>query len=202
LLHAVTSAAIPVFPEISMGLALIVLLVLAVFLAFTYNALARLRLLSANAWADIDVQLKRRHDLIPSLVAAVKGHAGYEKGTLESVVQARNRAAGADGPAAAGAAEGALATQVRQIFALAEAYPDLKAAESFLSLQRNLSEIEDHIQNARRYYNAVVRDLNTRIAQFPSNLVAGTMGFAPREFFELSDEGEASAPAVDLGGSR
>jgi LemA protein len=185
-----------------MGLALIVLLVLAVFLVFTYNGLARLRLLSANAWADIDVQLKRRHDLIPSLVAAVKGHAGYEKGTLESVVQARNRAAGAGGPAAAGAAEGALAAQVRQIFALAEAYPDLKAAESFLSLQRSLTEIEDHIQNARRYYNAVVRDLNTRIAQFPANLVAGIMGFAPREFFELSDEAEAATPSVDLGGGR
>jgi LemA protein len=183
-----------------LGLALIVLLVLAVLVALTYNSLARLRLLAGNAWADIDVQLKRRHDLIPSLVAAVKGHAGYEKGTLESVVQARNRAASAGGPAAAGAAEGDLARSVRQIFALAEAYPDLKAAESFLSLQRSLSEIEDHIQNSRRYYNAVVRDFNTKIAQFPSNLVAGALGFRPREFFGLSDAAEQAPPAVNLGG--
>jgi LemA protein len=185
-----------------MAIALVSLLVAAVLLAVAYNSLARLRLLAANAWADIDVQLKRRHDLIPSLVAAVKGHAGYEQNTLESVVQARNRAADAGGPAAAGAAEGALAAQVRQILALAEAYPDLKAAESFLSLQRSLTEIEDHIQNARRYYNAVVRDYNTRLAQFPVNLVAGAMGFVPAEFFELSDAGEAASPAVDLGGGR
>lgn len=185
-----------------MGIALSVLLLVAILVAISYNSLARLRLLTANAWADIDVQLKRRHDLIPSLVAAVKGHAGYERGTLESVVNARNRAAGAGGPAAAGAAEGALALQVRQILALAEAYPDLKAAESFLALQRSLTEIEDHIQNARRYYNAVVRDYNTRIAQFPSNIVAGTMRFVPAEFFELSDSAESAAPAVDLGGGR
>jgi LemA protein len=183
-----------------MGLTLAILIALAAFAALTYNSLARLRLLASNAWADIDVQLKRRHDLIPTLVATVKGHAGYEKGTLESVVQARNRAASAGGPAAASEAEGALAAQVRQIFALAEAYPDLKAAESFLSLQRSLTEIEDHIQNARRYYNAVVRDFNTKIAQFPSNLVAGALGFRPREFFGLSDSAEQAPPAVDLGG--
>jgi LemA protein len=182
-----------------MGLALLVLLAIAIFVALTYNTLARLRLLASNAWADIDVQLKRRHDLIPALVAAVKGHAGYEKGTLESVVQARNRAASAGGPAAAGAAEGELTRSVRQIFALAEAYPDLKAAESFLSLQRSLTEIEDHIQNARRYYNAVVRDFNTKIAQFPANLIAGALGFQPREFFGLSDSAEQAPPAVDLG---
>jgi LemA protein len=182
-----------------MALALLVLFGLAIFVVLTYNALARLRLLASNAWSDIDVQLKRRHDLIPSLVAAVKGHAGYEKGTLESVVEARNRAMSASGPATAGEAEGALAASVRQIFALGEAYPDLKAAESFLSLQRNLSEIEDQIQNARRYYNAVVRDLNTKIAQFPSNLVAGSLGFRPREYFGLNDQSEQAAPRIDLG---
>jgi LemA protein len=183
-----------------MGLALVVLLVLAALVVLLYNGLARLRLLASNAWADIDVQLKRRHDLIPTLVAAVKGHAGYERGALESVVQARNRAASAGGPAAAGEAEGALAASVRQVFALAEAYPDLKAAESFLSLQRSLTEIEEHIQNARRYYNAVVRDLNTKIAQFPANLVASALGFRPREFFELGDTSEGRPPKVDLGG--
>ena len=183
-----------------MSLVLLVLLGLAVFVIITYNGLAKLKLLATNAWADIDVQLKRRHDLIPALVAAVKGHAGYEKGTLEAVVEARNRAMSAGGPAAAGEAEGALAASVRQIFALAEAYPDLKAAESFLSLQRNLSAIEDAIQNARRYYNAVVRDLNTKIAQFPSNLVASAFGFRPRESFGLDNPSEKAAPGVDLGG--
>ena len=182
-----------------MGLVLLVLLGLAVFVILTYNSLARLRLLASNAWADIDVQLKRRHDLIPTLVASVKGHADYEKGTLQAVVEARNRAMSAAGPASAGEAEGALAASVRQIFALAEAYPDLKAAESFLSLQRNLSDIEDDIQNARRYYNAVVRDLNTRIAQFPSNLVASALGFRPRESFGLDDPSERGTPSVDLG---
>jgi LemA protein len=181
------------------SLVLLVLVGLAVFVVITYNGLAKLKLLATNAWADIDVQLKRRHDLIPMLVASVKGHAGYEKGTLEAVVEARNRAVSAGGPASAGQAEGALAASVRQIFALAEAYPDLKAAESFLSLQRNLSEIEDHIQNARRYYNAVVRDLNTKIAQFPSNLVASAFGFRPRESFGLDNPSEKAAPAVDLG---
>ena len=185
-----------------MVLAIIIVLALLVFVAFTYNGLARLRLLASNAWADIDVQLKRRHDLIPSLVAAVRGHAGYEKGTLEGVIEARNRAASAGGPAAAGQAEGALAASVRQLFALAEAYPDLKAGESFLGLQRTLTEIEDHIQNARRYYNAVVRDLNTRIAQFPANLIAGLFGFQPREFFGLGDGSEQDPPSVDLGTGR
>jgi LemA protein len=167
-----------------------------------YNSLARLRLLAANAWSDIDVQLKRRHDLIPTLVAAVKGHAGYEKGTLEAVVEARSRAVGAGGPAAAGEAERALAGSVQQLLAVAEAYPELRAAESFLSLQRNLVEIEDHIQNARRYYNAVVRDLNTQIAQFPSNLVAGSFGFRPREYFGLADQSEQTPPQFDLGAGR
>jgi LemA protein len=184
-----------------MPVALVLLLALALFVALAYNSLARLRLLAANAWADIDVQLKRRHDLIPALVAAVKGHAGYERGTLDAVVQARSRAVAATGPAAAGEAEGALARSVRQIFAVAEAYPELKAAESFLSLQRNLTEIEDQLQNARRYYNAVVRDLNTRIAQFPTNLVAGAFGFRPAEFFGLDDRADSAPPAVDLGTS-
>lgn len=180
-----------------MSLTLFLLLGLALVGVLFYNSLARLRLLAANAWADIDVQLKRRHDLVPTLVAAVKGHAGYEKQTLEAVVEARNRAVSAGGPAAAGEAERNLAGSVRQLFALAEAYPDLKAGESYLSLQRSLTEIEDHIQQARRYYNAVVRDFNTRIAQFPANLIAGLFGFRPREYFGLSDEAEQAPPQVD-----
>ena len=184
-----------------MGLALLVLLVLVVALIVTYNSLASLRQLAANAWADIDVQLKRRHDLVPNLVAVVKGHAGYERGTLEKVVEARNRAVAAGGPAQAGVAERELAGSVRQLVALAEAYPDLKAGQSFLELQRSLTEIEDHVQDARRYYNAVVRDLNTRIAQFPVNLIAGPLGFRPREVFGLADGSEEAPPTVDLGGT-
>ena len=170
-----------------------------VYVIVAYNSLTRLRLLGNNAWADIDVQLKRRHDLVPLLVATVKGHTGFERGTYQAVADARTRALGATGPASSGAAEAALSGALRQVFALAEAYPDLRAAESFLSLQKSLTEIEDHIQNARRYYNAVVRDYNTRIAQFPSNLVAGPLGFRAREFFGLADASESAAPGVDFG---
>ncbi len=177
-------------------LLIVLLVVVAGFLVLTWNSLTRLRQLARNAWADIDVQLKRRHDLVPNLVAAVQGHAGYERQTLEAVVEARNRATAAAGPAAAGAAEGALAAQVGQLLAIAEAYPDLKAAGSFLELQRGLVEIEDHIQDSRRYYNAVVRDLNTKIELFPSNLVAGLLGFRREEFFGLEDRAEAAAPRV------
>ena len=178
---------------------LIVLGAITLYIIFQYNSLTRLRLLANGAWADIDVQLKRRHDLVPRLVETVKGHTGYERGTIEAVVAARNRATAVTGPAAAGAAEGELGSAVRQVFALAEAYPDLKAGESFLSLQRSLTEIEDHIQNARRYYNAVVRDLNTKVAQFPANLIAGPFGIRPREFFGLADASEAAAPGIEFG---
>ena len=181
-----------------MGPALAVLAALAVLVVIMYNSLARLRLLADNAWSDIDVQLKRRHDLVPTLVASVKGHAGYEKDTLEAVVQARNRAMGATGPAASGSAEATLAGSVRQLMVLAEAYPDLKAAGSFLELQRTLTDLEDHIQNARRYYNAVTRDYNTKIGQFPSNIIAGWFKFILREFFELEAPAEREAPKVDF----
>lgn len=184
-----------------MGLVIAGLLVIAGFVIVTYNGLARLRLLADGAWADIDVQLKRRHDLVPALVASVTGHAGYERETLEAVVTARNRATAAETPGAIGPAEGALSTQIRQIFALAEAYPDLRATESFLALQRNLTEIEDHVQNARRYYNAVVRDLNTRIAQFPASLVAGPFGFRAREFFQIDADAERANPTIRLEGN-
>src|ERR1043166_4939206 len=171
-------------PEMGLAIAAGVLVVL--YAIWTFNRLTQLRQLADNAWADIDVQLKRRHDLIPSVVAVVKGHAGYERGTLESVVEARSRALQVSGPAARAEAEAPVAGSLRNIFAIAEAYPDLHAMESFRELQRTLSEVEDHLQNARRYYNAVVRDLNTRIAQFPSNLVAGLLRFSPREFFGLA----------------
>ena len=179
-------------------LLLAVAVAVVVYLVVTFNGLIRLRMLARNAWSDIDVQLRRRHDLVPVLVSTVKGHAGYEKGTLEAVVAARNRAAGAGGPAAAGAAEQELAGQVGRLLALAEAYPDLQAGQSFLELQRSLTEIEDHIQNARRYYNAVVRDFNTRIQQFPSSLVAAPFGFRSQEFFGLDDRSQAAVPQVDV----
>jgi LemA protein len=165
----------------------------------TFNRLTHLRQLADNAWADIDVQLKRRHDLIPSVVSVVKGHAGYERGTLEAVTEARSQAIQATSPGEKARAEEPVERSLHRVFAIAEAYPDLRAVESFRQLQLTLSEIEDHLQNARRYYNAVVRDFNTRIGQFPSNLVAKTMGFRPREFFGIEDDRERAVPAVETG---
>lgn len=154
-----------------------------------YNGLVRLNVQADNAWSDIDVQLKRRHDLIPNVVETVKGYAAHERQTLEAVVNARSRAVSVQGggPAERGQAEGMLTTALRGLFALAESYPQLRATENFGQLQSTLAQIEDAIQNARRYYNAVVRDLNTRIQQFPSNVLAGALGFRNREFFEIPD---------------
>jgi len=165
-----------------------------------YNTLVRLRVQCDNAWADIDVQLKRRHDLVPNLVETVKGYAGHEKGTFDAVVEARGRAMNAQGPAARAEAEGILGAALKSLFALAEAYPQLRAVESFNSLQASLNEIELAIQNSRRYYNAVVREMNVRVAQFPSNLVASIGGFPAREFFEIA-EAEKEVPQVGFGGT-
>ncbi len=180
-------------------LIIVVLLVLAFI--FIYNGLVRLRVQCDNAWSDIDVQLKRRYDLIPNVVETVKGYAAHERETLEGVVAARNQAMAAQGPAAKAGAEGALTAALRQVFALAEAYPQLRAVESFTQLQQTLNQIEDSLQNARRYYNAVVRDFNTKIAQFPSNFVAGMFNFKPREFFEISAPAEREVPKVSFGGT-
>lgn len=163
-----------------------------------YNRLVKLRVQCDNAWADIDVQLKRRHDLIPNVVETVKGYAAHEQDTLEQVVEARQQAVDAQGPAEQAEAEGFLTDALRQLFALSEDYPDLKAAANFRELQSTLSEIETALQNARRYYNAVVRDFNTRVEQFPSNLVAGAFGFEKREFFALSEEAERAVPEVEF----
>jgi LemA protein len=170
-------------------LILAVLAVIALALISIYNGLVRLNVQVDNAWSDIDVQLKRRHDLIPNVVETVKGYAAHERQTLEAVVNARNRAVSVQGagPAERGQAEGALTTALRGLFALAESYPQLRATENFQQLQSTLGQIEDAVQNARRYYNAVVRDLNTKVQQFPSNLVAGMFGFKNREFFEIPD---------------
>ncbi len=177
-----------------LGTVAVVLLIIV-----SYNGLVRLKVQCDNAWADIDVQLKRRYDLIPNLVETVKGYAAHEKGTFEAVIQARNSSMSAQGPAAKAEAEGTLAGALRQVFALAEAYPQLRAVESFTQLQASLNQIEDTLQNARRYYNAVVRDFNTRIAQFPTNLIASMGNFKAREFFEISAPAEREVPKVSFG---
>jgi len=181
------------------GLIILGLLVLLVVLGIgMYNSLVRLKVQTDNAWADIDVQLKRRYDLIPNLVETVKGYAGHEKGTLEAVINARNRAMNATSPGDKAQAENMLSGALKSLFALAEAYPQLRAIESFTSLQNSLSQIEDTVQNARRYYNAVVRDLNTKIQQFPTNIFANMLGFKPREFFEVTAPAEREAPKVSF----
>ncbi len=182
-----------------MWIVLLILVVLIVAFIGMYNGLVKLRVRVDNSWADIDVQLKRRYDLIPNLVETVKGYASHEKDTLEAVIEARNRAMAVQDPEAKAEAENVLTGALRQLFALAEAYPQLRAVESFTELQGSLNEIEDAVQNARRYYNAVVRDYNTKIHTVPSNLVAGMFGFQPRQFFGLEDEHEREAPKVDFG---
>src|ERR1700719_302177 len=177
---------------------LVVLVLIVIFVIGMYNSLVRLKVTCDNAWADIDVQLKRRYDLIPNLVETVKGYAGHEKGTLEAVINARNRAMTAAGPADKAQAENMLSGALKSLFALSEAYAQLRAVESFTSLQNSLTQIEDAVQNARRYYNAVVRDLNTKIQQFPSNIFANMLGFKAREFFEVTAQAEREAPKVSF----
>jgi LemA protein len=175
-------------------------LLLVLGLIVVYNRLAQLNVQADNAWADIDVQLKRRHDLIPNLVQTVQGYASHEKESFRAVIEARNSAIAARGVAMRQQAEQQLAASLGQLFALAEAYPALRAEESFQTLQANLSQIEETLQSARRYYNAVVRDLNTAIVQFPSNLVAGGFAIRPRTYFELENPAEAAVPAVRFDG--
>jgi LemA protein len=162
-----------------------VLIFIAVLLIGMYNGLVQLRVRADNAWSDIDVQLKRRHDLIPNLVETVKGYATHEKGTFEDIAKFRSMAMQATAPADKAAAENQLTGALKSLFAVAENYPDLKASAEFTQLQGSLNEVEDTIQNARRYYNAVVRDLNTKIQSFPTNLLAGMFGFQQKQFFEV-----------------
>lgn len=183
-------------------LVLLAVAVIGVWAVVIYNRLVSLRVRSRSAWADIDVQLKRRHDLIPNLVETVEGYAGHERETLRGVVEARNRARqasqeGAD-PERRAEAEGELSQFLGRLFALSEEYPELRAVESFVDLQDSLEEIEEAIQDARRYYNAVVRDYNTEIEQFPERLVARPLGFQPRTFFEVETAREREAPEVEF----
>lgn len=170
---------------------------LAVFAIVTYNRLVGLRVRSQNAWSDVDVQLKRRADLVPNLVETVKGYAAHESGTLQAVTEARTRVVAAQGagPAERAAAEAGLGAALRGLTVAVEAYPELQASGGFRDLQAQLSGIEEAIGSARRYYNAVVRDLNTAILSFPANLLAGPLGFQPREFFEAA-ESERAVPQV------
>jgi LemA protein len=177
---------------------LIVLGGVAFYVVSLYNRLVKLRNGAESAWSDIDVQLKRRYELIPNLVETVKGYAAHEKGTFEEVTRARSQAMQASGPGEKSAAEGNLSRVLKSLFAVAEAYPELRANQNFLSLQEELSNLENAIQNARRYYNAVVRDLNTRCEAFPSNLVASRFGFEKKEYFELDAPEERTAPAVSF----
>jgi len=174
-------------------LAIIVLGVLYVII--TYSALVSLKTRAEEAWSDIQVQMKRRYDLIPNLVETVKGYMKHEAGTLEAVVEARSRAmADTGGPGHQAETEGVLQQALKNLFALAENYPDLKANQNFMQLQADLTDTENRINMSRRYFNGSVRDLNVKIDQFPSNLVAQQFNFEKGEFFEL-DEGEAAAAA-------
>ncbi|MFO8173749.1 MAG: LemA family protein [Gemmatimonadota bacterium] len=174
---------------------LAILLLVVIIGGFLYNSLVRLREQADAAWADIDVQLKRRYDLVPNLVETVKGYAGHEEETLQKVIRARSAAMSASGPAEQGAAENLLTGALKSIFALSESYPQLQAAQGFRDLQASLAELEDNLQASRKYYNAVVRDYNTLIHQVPSNVIARAFQFQKREFFEI-DEGERSVPTV------
>jgi LemA protein len=169
-----------------------VIVVVALFLIVVYNRLVSLRQVVGQSWSDISVQLKQRHDLVPNLVETVKGYAAHERGTLEAVTQARNAAVAANSPQAQAAAENMLTGALRQLFALSEAYPDLKASQNFQQLQSDLSDLENKIAASRRFFNNAVQEYNAATQQFPAVLIAGPMGFTQRTFFEL-DEGERAA---------
>ena len=172
--------------------------VVILYLIFIYNGLVKARQVKEEAWSGIDVQLKRRADLIPNLIETVKGYAAHEKGTLEQIVELRNKAQSVPAGDVAGRAqaEGILSQALGKIFALAEAYPDLKANQNFSELQQSLETIEEEILMSRRYYNGAARDLNVKVESFPSNLIAGPFGFAKAPFFEITNEADRAVPSV------
>ncbi len=176
--------------------ALVVAIVL--FIIGIYNALIKLKIDAEGSWSDIDTQLKRRFDLIPNLVETVKGYAAHESQVFEEVARARSQAMQASGPAATAQAEAGLTGALKSLFAVAENYPQLKADANFMQLQTTLNEIEDHINKARRYYNAVVREYNTKLQVFPNNIVASLFTFPPKDFFELDSEEERKNVKVDF----
>lgn len=170
-----------------------IIALLVIWVIIIYNGLVAMRQRVNQAFADVDVQLKQRHDLVPNLVETVKGYAAHERGTLDAVVQARNAAMTAQGPAQMAQAENALTGALRQLFALSEAYPDLKANQNFQQLQMELSDLENKIAAARRFFNNAVQEYNTGIQQFPAVLLAGPTGFTQKEFFDLGAERETAA---------
>ena len=175
----------------------VIILLVIVYLVAAYNGLIRRRNQIENAWSQIDVQLKRRHDLIPNLVETVKGYAAHEKSTLDAVIQARNAAVAAPTPSATAAAEGQLTGALRQLFALGEAYPDLKANQNFLALQEELSATEGRVAYARQFYNDSVLEYNNKLQQFPTVYYAKILHFQRREYFE-TDEAARETPAVEF----
>jgi LemA protein len=173
-----------------------VLVAIALYAIFVFNRLIRLGNLAREGWSGIDVQLKRRTDLVPNLVATVQAYAAHERTVLEEVTASRQSSIAADDVARRASAENALQGSLGRLFAVAEAYPDLKADKNFLALQQQLAEIEDQLQMARRYYNGTVRNLNINIQSFPDNLLAGMLGFRALPFFELEDRAQAATPSV------
>ena len=171
-----------------------------VYAIAVFNTLVRARQMANEAWSGIDVQLKRRSDLIPNLVEIVKAYAGHERSVLEEVTALRGaaRALPTDDVASRAQAEGALSVALGKLLAVAESYPDLKASGNFLELQQQLNALENELQMARRYYNGAVRNLNVLVQSFPSNLIAGVFGFAPRDYFEVSDVADRAVPQINL----
>jgi len=176
-----------------------VVVLIGLWAAFLYNGLIRARNACDESWSDIETELKRRYNLIPNLIETVKGYAAHERETLNAVVEARNRALASTGrPSEQAKDENVLVGALRQLFALAENYPDLKANENFLKLQEELANTEDRIQAARRFYNANVRDFNNRLEIFPSNLIAQSLGFEKRDYFEIEDAALRELPRVSF----
>jgi LemA protein len=187
-----------VSPTVIVLIVLAVIVLAILYVIFAYNGMIRSRNMVDEAWSGIDVQLKRRHDLIPNLVESVKGYAAHERDVFQAVTDARAKAMSAAGPAASGAAEGVLGQALGRLLAVAEAYPQLRATENFQQLQAELSNTEDQIAAARRIYNGNVQSYNTRIQVFPNSVIAGMRQFTPREFFEITDAAEREPVTIDF----
>jgi LemA protein len=183
------------------GIGIIIVVALAAWAAIMFNRLVRARQMANEGWSGIDVQLKRRHDLIPNIVEAVKGYSGHERGTFENVAQTRSGVLQSSNPQERAGGENALTQSIKSMFAVAESYPELKASDNFLSLHKALVEVEDNIQYARRYYNGAVRNMNILVEQFPSNIVANIGGFKRMEFFEVELSTERQAVQINLDGA-
>lgn len=185
--------------HIGLIIVLAIIILPVIWVIVTFNNLVKLRLHCSNAWSQIDTELKRRYDLIPNLIEVVKGYAKYERNVLETVTEARAKAVASTGsPASQARDENNLILSLRQLFGVVENYPELKASQNFLKLHSELVNTEDRIQASRRFYNGNVRDLNTMIQSFPSNIIAGVFGFKPKEFFEIEDTGLRTAPPVSF----